>query len=47
MADAKVLNTTLRVASDKRSEKFNAQATQILFDGFLKLYIEGTDNQEA
>lgn len=47
MADAKVLNTTLRVASDKRSEKFNAQATQALFDGFLKLYIEGTDNQEA
>lgn len=47
MADANVLNTTLRVASDKRSEKFNAQATQVLFDGFLKLYIEGTDNQEA
>lgn len=47
MTDAKVLNTTLRVASDKRSEKFNAQATQVLFDGFLKLYIEGTDNQEA
>lgn len=47
MADAKVLNTTLRVASDKRSEKVNAQATQVLFDGFLKLYIEGTDNQEA
>lgn len=47
MADAKVLNTTLRVASDKRSEKFNAQATQVLFDGFLKLYIEWTDNQEA
>lgn len=47
MADAKVLNTTLRVASDKRSEKFNAQATHVLFDGFLKLYIEGTDNQEA
>lgn len=47
MADAKVLNTTLRVASDKRSERFNAQATQVLFDGFLKLYIEGTDNQDT
>ena len=46
MADAKVLNTTLRVSSDKRSERFNAQATQVLFDGFLKLYIEGTDNQD-
>lgn len=46
MADAKVLNTTLRVSSDKRFERFNAQATQVLFDGFLKLYIEGTDNQD-
>lgn len=46
MADAKVLNTTLWVSSDKRSERFNAQATQVLFDGFLKLYIEGTDNQD-
>ena len=47
MADAKVLNTTLKIASDKRSEKFNAQATQVLFDGFLKIYMEGTDNQES
>ena len=47
MADAKVLNTTLKVASDKRSEKFSAQATQVLFDGFLKLYIEGTDTQDT
>lgn len=47
MADAKVLNTTLKIASDKRPEKFNAQATQVLFDGFLKIYMEGTDNQES
>ena len=47
MADAKVLNTTLKIALDKRPEKFNAQATQVLFDGFLKIYMEGTDNQES
>ena len=47
MADAKVLNTTLKVASDKRPEKFNAQAAQVLFDGFLRIYMEGTDNQES
>ena len=47
MADAKVLNTTLKIASDKRPEKFNAQAAQVLFDGFLKIYMEGTDNQES
>lgn len=47
MADAKVLNTAFKIASDKRPEKFNAQATQVLFDGFLKIYMEGTDNQES
>ena len=47
MADARVLNTSMRISSDKRSEKFNAQGTQVLFDGFLKLYIEGTDDQEV
>ena len=47
MADAKVLNTTLKVSSDKRAEKFNAQATQVLFDGFLKLYMESSDNPEG
>ena len=47
MADAKVLNTALKIASDKSPEKFNAQATQVLVDGFLKIYMEGTDNQES
>lgn len=47
MSDAKVLNTLMKVSSDKRSEKFAIQATQVLFDGFLKLYMEGTDDQEA
>lgn len=47
MADAKVLNTTLKVSSDKRAERFNAQATQVLFDGFLKLYMESSDNPEG
>ena len=47
MADAKVQLTTMKIASDKRSERFGVQATQVLFDGFLKLYIEGTDDQEG
>ena len=47
MADARVLNTTMKVASDRRSEKFGLQATQVLFDGFLKLYMEGTDDQDV
>jgi len=47
MADAKVLNTLMKVSSDKRPEKFAIQATRVLFDGFLKLYMEGTDDQET
>ncbi len=46
MADAKVLRTDIKVASDKASEKFNVQATQVLFDGFLKLYMESTDEPQ-
>ena len=46
MADAQVLRTDIKVASDKAEEKFNVQATQILFDGFLKLYIESTDDPQ-
>jgi len=46
MSDAKVMLTTMKVSSDKRDEKFSVQATQVIFDGFLKLYMEGTDDQE-
>ena len=43
MADARIMRTDIKVASDKGEEKFNVQATQVLFDGFLKLYMESTD----
>ena len=46
MADAKILRTDIKVASDKGEEKFNVQASQVLFDGFLKLYIESTDDPQ-
>ena len=45
MAEAKVLGTAIKVASDKRPEQFGIQATEILFDGFLKLYMEGSDDE--
>ena len=44
MAEAKVLGTSIKVASDKRPELFSIQATEVLFDGFLKLYMEGSDD---
>ena len=43
MADARIMKTDIKVASDKGDEKFNVQASQVLFDGFLKLYMESTD----
>ena len=44
MADARTLRTDVAIASDKRSELFRAQATEILFDGFLKVYAESTED---
>ena len=46
MADARILKTDIKVSSDKGEEKFNVQASQVLFDGFLKLYIESTDEPQ-
>ena len=45
MSEAKVLGTAIRVASDKRPEQYAIQATEVLFDGFLKLYMEGSDDE--
>lgn len=45
MEDAKVLNTNIKVNSDKRREQFVMQAAEILFDGFLKLYMESRDDE--
>ena len=46
MADAKTLKTDVRLSSDKTEGKFTAQATKIQFDGFLRLYIEGRDDDQ-
>ncbi|MBR5042087.1 MAG: type I DNA topoisomerase [Bacteroidales bacterium] len=46
MADARVLNTSVRVDIDRRSEKYTLQSLQVLFDGYLKLYREGSDDEE-
>ena len=47
MADMKILGTTITIASDRRSERFTAQAQEILFDGFYRLYAEGRDDEET
>ena len=43
MADASLMKTEIKVAYDKGEEKFNVQASEVLFDGFLKLYMESSD----
>ena len=43
MAEAAVLNTSIKVQSDRRSEKFAVQASRVLFDGFLKVYMESQE----
>ena len=45
MAESRVMNTTLKVASDKRPERYGVQAVEMLFDGFMKVYREGRDDE--
>lgn len=44
MAEAKILATTIKISSNKRKEKYVANANEIVFDGFLKVYSGGDDN---
>ncbi len=45
MADARLEKTTLTLSADGVGENFISQAQQVLFDGFLKLYIESHDEE--
>ena len=47
MADAKTLSTSIKVRSDRRSELYGILATQILFDGFLKVYIDHDEDENG
>jgi len=40
------MNTSIRIASDRRSEHYAVQAAEMLFDGFMKVYLEGRDDEE-
>ena len=44
MADAKVEKTTIHINSTKADAQFAASAEVILFDGFIKVYAESTDD---
>ncbi len=46
MADAVVEKTDVTISGSHIPEKFLVSGEQILFDGFLKVYIEGRDDEE-
>ena len=46
MSDAQLEKTVVTIHSDKTSEDFVANGEIIKFDGFLKVYMEGTDDEE-
>lgn len=47
MADAQLENTTATVNISTRSENLVAKGQVVKFDGFLKVYMEGTDDEES
>lgn len=47
MSDAQLEKTTAEIAISTSNEKFVAQGEVILFDGFLKLYIESSDEENV
>ena len=46
MSDAQLERTNVKIASDKFQELFSASGEVLLFDGFLKVYLEGHDDEE-
>jgi DNA topoisomerase-1 len=46
MSDAALERTNVKIASDKHSEFFQASGEVIKFEGFLKVYLEGHDDEE-
>ena len=46
MSESRVMNTSIRIASDRRSEHYAVQAAEMLFDGFMKVYLEGRDDED-
>jgi DNA topoisomerase-1 len=46
MSDAKLERTNVKIANSKNDKIFTANGEMIQFDGFLKVYLEGVDNDE-
>lgn len=46
MADAKLEKTTVSVGISTREEQLTARGEVVTFEGFLKVYLEGTDDEQ-
>lgn len=46
MSDAKLERTNVKIVADKHNEVFAATGEVLLFEGFLKVYLEGNDDEE-
>jgi len=46
MSDAQLERTNVKIAANSHQEQFSANGEILTFDGFLKVYLEGTDNED-
>ena len=46
MSDAQLERTNVRISNDKNEKVFTANGEVITFEGFLKVYLEGKDNDD-
>ena len=46
MSDAQLERTNVKISNNKNQETLTANGEVITFDGFLKVYLEGTDDEE-
>ncbi len=47
MSDAQLERTNVKIKANTHSEEFTANGEVIKFDGFLKVYMEGSDDEDA
>ncbi|HDZ05018.1 hypothetical protein LCGC14_0080790 [marine sediment metagenome] len=47
MSDAQLERTNVKIKASKHSEEFTANGEVIKFDGFLKVYMEGVDDEDV
>ncbi|WP_036386129.1 type I DNA topoisomerase [Muricauda sp. MAR_2010_75] len=47
MSDAQLERTNVKIQANKHQEEFTANGEVVKFDGFLKVYLEGTDEEDS